>query len=82
MYQDIEMKHGDGRTAVASTPTEAVTLRAMGFVDSAPAEEQPSEDWSHAQLDAYAVAHNVDLSGAKTRAEKVAAIESPPSDGQ
>lgn len=74
--QEQKMQHRDGRTAVAATPTERVILRAQGFVLVEPeAVEAPSADWSHDQLDAYAVARNFDLAGAKTRADKVAAIE-------
>ena len=76
----MEFKHRDGRTASASTPTESVTLRAMGFVAQrqGAVDDSPSEEWSHARLDEYAVAHNVDLTGAKTKAEKAAAIAAPP----
>lgn len=76
--QDQEMQHADGRTAVAATPTERVTLRAQGFVDAKPADELPSTDWTHERLDQYATAHNVDLTGAKSKADKLAAIEAPP----
>jgi len=79
--QEQEMQHRDGRTATAATPTERVTLQAQGFVLAAPAaDESPSADWTHERLDQYAVAHNVDLTGAKTKPEKVAAIEAPPVD--
>lgn len=74
----MQFTHRDGRSATAATPTEAVTLRAMGFVQDAaevPVEESPSADWSHERLDQYALSKNLDLSGAKTRADKVAAIE-------
>ncbi len=39
-------------------------------------EGDPSEDWTHAQLDAYAEAQEpaVDVSGATNKAEKVAAL--------
>ncbi|HEY1177860.1 MAG TPA: hypothetical protein VGF17_17020 [Phytomonospora sp.] len=50
--------------------------------DSAPAgdapaypEGDPSEDWTGKQLDAYAADKNVDLAGASTKADKVAAIQ-------
>ena len=35
---------------------------------------EPSEDWRGAELDAYAAENGVDLSSAKTKAEKVAAL--------
>jgi hypothetical protein len=73
--QDVNLTHADGRTAVASTPSELVTLKAMGFAPDAPVEESPSAEWSHDRLDAYAVAHNIDFAGARTKADKVAAIE-------
>ncbi|HEY1177854.1 MAG TPA: hypothetical protein VGF17_16990 [Phytomonospora sp.] len=76
--QEQDFSHRDGRSAVATTPAEAVTLRAMGFTPAQPVVESPSADWTHDQLDAYALAHNVDLTGAKTKADKVAAIQSPP----
>ncbi|HEY1176481.1 MAG TPA: hypothetical protein VGF17_10010 [Phytomonospora sp.] len=38
-------------------------------------EGEPSEDWKGDQLDAYASEKGVDLSGAKTKADKVAAIQ-------
>lgn len=34
----------------------------------------PTEEWTNKQLDAYAAAKEIDLSGAKNKAEKVAAI--------
>lgn len=37
-------------------------------------EGDPSEEWSHAQLDAYAAAKDVDLGSGKNKAEKVAAL--------
>lgn len=73
--EPFELTHRDGRTAVAETPTEAVQLRAEGFREETPADvEVPSEDWSHARLDEYAVSKNLDLSGARSKADKVAAI--------
>ena len=75
--QEQDFKHADGRTATAATATEAVTLRAMGFAPTVAQDEAPSEEWSHARLDEYAVAHGIDLAGAKTKVDKVAAIESP-----
>lgn len=42
--------------------------------DAAVTDERPTEHWNHAQLDAYAVEHGVDLTGASTKAEKLAAI--------
>lgn len=36
---------------------------------------EPSEDWTGKQLDAYAADKTVDLAGASTKAEKVAAIQ-------
>jgi len=72
---ELELTHADGRTATATTPTERVTLRAMGFREAkAPVVEEPSTDWSHDQLDQHATAKNVDLTGAKTKADKVAAL--------
>ena len=38
-------------------------------------EGEPSEDWKGDQLDAYAADKGYDLAGAKTKAEKVAAIQ-------
>lgn len=38
-------------------------------------EGKPEEGWTGKQLDAYAEDHKVDLTGAGTKAEKVAAIE-------
>lgn len=38
------------------------------------AADQPSESWTHEQLDAYVTDHGLDLGDAKTKAEKVAAI--------
>ena len=67
--------HSDGRTAVADTPTDLVTLRAMGFREDDPVVvEEPSADWSHEELDAHATSRNFDLTGARTKPEKVAAI--------
>lgn len=72
---ELELTHSDGRTAVATTPTERVTLRAMGFREAKPVVvEAPSEEWSHDRLDQYAVSKNFDLSGARTKVEKVAAL--------
>jgi hypothetical protein len=36
--------------------------------------DKPVEDMSHAELDAYAAEHGIDLSGAAKRDEKIAAI--------
>lgn len=38
-------------------------------------EGEPSEDWTHDQLDAYAADKSVDLTGAKNKADKVAAAK-------
>jgi len=38
-------------------------------------EGEPSEEWTGKQLDAYAVDKSVDLGGASTKADKVAAIQ-------
>ena len=37
-------------------------------------ETVPSEVWTVAEIDAWADAHGIDLSGAKTKAEKLAVI--------
>ncbi|MSS84972.1 hypothetical protein FYJ24_09390 [Actinomycetaceae bacterium WB03_NA08] len=37
-------------------------------------EGEPSEEWTGKQLDAYAASKNIDVSKAKSKAEKVAAI--------
>lgn len=49
----------------------------LGLVEPAhtPAVETvPSEVWTVAEIDAWADAHGIDLSGAKTKAEKLAVI--------
>lgn len=38
-------------------------------------EGEPTESWTNKQLDAYAAAKEIDLQGASTKAEKLAAID-------
>lgn len=77
MQELQEMTHPDGRTATPGTQSERVQLAAAGFRAPAAKAEGPSADWSHDDLDAAAVAANVDLAGAKTKAEEVAALSAP-----
>lgn len=41
-------------------------------------EGEPSTDWTSKQLDAYALERSIDLAGAKSKPEKVAAIQAAP----
>lgn len=41
-------------------------------------EGEPSEDWTVKQLDAFAERESIDLGDAKTKAEKLAALNSDP----
>lgn len=76
--QDLQkMTHPDGREATPGTATDRVQLEAAGFRAPSEKVEGPSADWSHEQLDAEAVSRNVDLAGAKTKAEKVSALNDP-----
>lgn len=77
MQEFQKMTHADGRTATPGTATERVQLEAAGFRSPAAKADAPSAEWSHDELDAAAVGRNVDLAGAKTKAEKVAALNAP-----
>lgn len=77
MSEFVEMVHADGRVATPGTATDRVTLEAMGFRALEVKSEVPSESWSHDRLDEAAVRSNVDLAGARTKAEKVAALTAP-----
>lgn len=49
--------------------------------DTAHASTTPDETWTHAQLDQHAADHGIDLAGATTKAEKLAAIDNPSQEG-
>lgn len=42
-----------------------------------PNDRLPVESWTHAELDEYAVAYGVDVSAAKTKADKVVLLTTP-----
>lgn len=42
-----------------------------------PVEAQPDETWTHTQLDAFAADRGIDLGGARTKADKLAALAAP-----
>jgi len=44
-------------------------------------EGDPTEDWTNAQLDAFAKAENIDLGGASNTADRLAAIDKSKSTG-
>lgn len=41
-------------------------------------EGDPNEDWTNAQLDAYAAAKEIDVSSAKNKADRLALLAAPP----
>ncbi|HET8536085.1 MAG TPA: hypothetical protein VFL73_02795 [Solirubrobacteraceae bacterium] len=74
--------HRDGRSATAATPTEAVTLKAMGFHPAtqdaeSPVDPQPGDDLDSRtveDLKGYAAEYGIDLAGASKKAEIVETI--------
>ena len=76
----VNYVHADGRARQVTSVEGGVNANAQGFYhpDSpsgkriAASAEQPSEKWSHADLDAYAEKQGVEVTG--TKAEKVAQL--------
>lgn len=68
-----ESDSGAAEKAAAEAAEKEAAEKAAAEAGGFP-EGDPSEDWKGAQLDAYAQAKGVDLKGAATKAEKVAAI--------
>ncbi|WP_030526609.1 hypothetical protein [Phycicoccus jejuensis] len=64
-----------GTPSVESVAPAVLTLGGRDYPAGAPV-----TDWTHKQLDAYAVDHDVDLAGASTKAAKVAALETATAD--
>lgn len=64
-----------GEPSVETVTPAVRTLDGRGY----PAGD-PTTDWTHKQLDAYAVDHEVDLTGASTKTAKVAVFETATAD--
>lgn len=69
LYTDASIEHVSGLGLVTEIEVIAEEDAAVEIPEG-----DPSEDWSGKQLDAFAEAKGIDLSKAKNKADKVAAI--------
>jgi hypothetical protein len=79
-HEDAARAMGDGVKVLTSKPAVDVNGRPLPpkkATDLAGRErtQTPSESWTHRELDDHATAHGIDLGGATTKSDKLAAID-------